>query len=112
MKIDELSKIEGFKKLADNSASGKEFGSVYISDLLSVVLSKAEHGCLWITAQSHKNIVGVASVKEISAILIVEGFMPDGDTITKAREENIEIFTTELSAFESVKLILKKNGDL
>ncbi|MBM7622686.1 DRTGG domain-containing protein [Sporohalobacter salinus] len=72
----------------------------YSSDLLSHVMGQAEPGNLWITIQTHQNIVAVASLIELSGIIIVDGVDLDDETITKAREEEIPLLTTELSAYE------------
>lgn len=72
----------------------------YTSDLLSDVMGNMEEGMVWITMQTHQNIVAVATLKEASAIIIVNGFVPDDDTLQKAAEENIPLLGTKLSAFE------------
>nr|WP_239559058.1 DRTGG domain-containing protein [Sporohalobacter salinus] len=63
-------------------------------------MGQAEPGNLWITIQTHQNIVAVASLIELSGIIIVDGVDLDDETITKAREEEIPLLTTELSAYE------------
>jgi hypothetical protein len=78
----------------------KDFSQVvpttgYASDLLSCVMSGAQHGACWITLQSHANIVAVAALLELSAILITEGSMPDEETIAKANEEEITLLLTD-----------------
>lgn len=72
----------------------------YASDLLSHVMGQAEPGDLWITIQTHQNIVAVASLIGLAGIVIVDGAKLDEETITKAKEEEIPLLTTELSAYE------------
>jgi hypothetical protein len=74
----------------------------YTSDLLSCVMAGAKHGCIWITLQSHSNIVAVAALLEISAIIVTEGAMPDTMTINKANEEGVIILSTDIASFEVV----------
>lgn len=76
------------------------FDSVYIGDLLSVVMSNAEENSIWITIQTHLNIVAVADLIDISAILVVEDMDVDEDTVKKANELGIPILTTDKSAYE------------
>ncbi|HOO70110.1 MAG TPA: serine kinase, partial [Bacteroidales bacterium] len=52
----------------------------YTSDLLSDVMGFADAGRVWITLQTHKNIMAIASLKELAAVLLVKGFEPDEDT--------------------------------
>ncbi len=72
----------------------------YTSDLLSDVMGHSKEGQLWITLQTHKNIIGVASLRDLSGIILVKGFEPDEDTVKLAQVENIPILGTECQAFE------------
>jgi len=74
----------------------------YSSDLLSDVIANGKAGDLWITLQIHRNIVGVASMKELLGIIIVNGRQPEVETIEKAQEEGIPIMVSKLPAFELV----------
>jgi hypothetical protein len=71
----------------------------YASDLLSCVMSGAPHGSLWVTLQAHTNIVAVAALLELSAIIISEGAAPDENTIRKANEEGITLLASPASTF-------------
>lgn len=82
----------------------------YCGDLLSIVMGNAPEESLWITIQSHVNIVAVASLRGISAIIIAHGFAPDEDTVSAAKEEGINILTTKLPPFEAAKLLVEKYG--
>ncbi|MBI4722883.1 MAG: serine kinase [Candidatus Stahlbacteria bacterium] len=74
----------------------------YASDLLSDVIAHSQKDNIWITLQTHQNIVAVASLKELVGIIIVNGRMPEDETIKKAKQEKIPILVTELSTFEVV----------
>ena len=71
----------------------------YISDLLSDVMGKAREDELWITLQTHANIIAVASLKELAAILIVNGGKPEPDTLARAEAEGIILLGTDERAF-------------
>ncbi len=73
---------------------------VYVSDLLSDVLAHANEGDLWVTLQTHPNIVAVASMKDLSGIVLVNGRRPEDETLRKANDEEIPIMTTEMRAFK------------
>lgn len=73
---------------------------VYIGDLLSLVISKGNKDNIWITIQTHLNIIAVASLIELSAIIVVEGMEIDEDTINKARNLNIPLYRTSQGAYE------------
>lgn len=72
----------------------------YTSDLLSDVMGHADAAYVWITLQTHKNIMAVASLKELAAIVLVKGFEPDADTLALAAQEGIPILGTSEEAFE------------
>jgi hypothetical protein len=73
--------------------------SGYTSDLLSCVMAGARHHGIWVTLQSHTNIVAVAALLELCAVVITEGAMPDADTIAKANEEGVNLLFTEKPSF-------------
>jgi hypothetical protein len=62
-------------------------------------MAGAQHGALWVTLQSHANIVAVAALLELSAIVITEGSTPDAETIAKAKEENVTLLLTDKPIF-------------
>ncbi|MDW7667783.1 MAG: serine kinase [Bacillota bacterium] len=85
---------------ATNLSNDIDFENVYIGDLLSVVMSSAKENSIWITIQTHLNIVAVADLIDIAGIIIVEDMTVDNDTIEKANELEIPILTTDKSAYE------------
>jgi hypothetical protein len=72
----------------------------YASDLLSCVMAGAKKDNLWVTLQSHVNIVAVAALLEIAAIIITENAQPDESVIAKANSENVTLLSTSSSSFE------------
>jgi hypothetical protein len=80
----------------------REVTGGYVSDMLSDVIANAKAGYVWVTFQSHLNIVAVASLKGISGIILVRNRVPAEDTLKKASVENIPIMSTSLPAFELV----------
>lgn len=71
----------------------------YSADLLSCVMIGAPHGGIWITLQAHNNIVAIAALLELSAVIITEGAIPDEATIQKANEEKVNLFSTKESSY-------------
>ena len=74
----------------------------YASDLLSDVIAHSRKGNIWITIQTHPNIVAVATMKELSGIILTGGREPDVDTVQKAEEEGMPILVSPLFTFELV----------
>lgn len=76
-----------------------EISNGYTSDLLSDVIANSKEGNLWITLQTHQNIIAVAKLKDLAGIIIVNNRQPDEETIKKAEEEKVPLLTTEKTAF-------------
>lgn len=72
----------------------------YTSDLLSCVMAGAKNGNLWVTLQAHLNIVAVASMLEVAAVIITENAQPDEATIAKANEQSIILLSTPKFSYE------------
>lgn len=72
----------------------------YSCDLLSHVMSNCHEDSMWVTVQTHLNIVAVASLLDILCIVVPEGIEIDRATLYRAEEEDIAIISTELNAFE------------
>lgn len=72
----------------------------YVGDLLSDVIANSHRGDLLITRQVHQNIVAVASLNELAAIVLVQGAEPAAETLKKAAQERIPLLVAQQSAFE------------
>ncbi|HAX70192.1 MAG TPA: hypothetical protein PK152_05185 [Anaerolineales bacterium] len=72
----------------------------YTSDLLSCVMAGAKNGNIWVTLQAHLNIVAVASMLDVAAIIITENAQPDAATIAKANEQNVILLSTPKASYE------------
>jgi len=82
-------------------------GGGYVSDLLSDVLANCRQGDIWITLHVHPNIVAVASLKGVAAVVLSNGREPQDETLQKARQENLPILVSDLSTFELAGRIYK-----
>ncbi len=74
----------------------------YASDLLSCVMAGAPHQGVWVTLQAHTNIVAVAALLELSAVIITENAQPDAATIAKANQEGITLLATSEKTYPVV----------
>lgn len=99
MKIIDLVKTLGLTVYSGEDALENEINGGYVSDLLSDVMGNAKEKHVWITLQTHKNIMAVASLKDLSAIVLVNGNKPEEDTKQKSAEEQLPILGTDMDAF-------------
>ncbi|MCQ2277052.1 MAG: serine kinase [Bacteroidales bacterium] len=73
----------------------------YVSDLLSDVMGFAQEGNVWVTLQTHKNVIAIASLKELACVVLVKGSQPDEDMLEQAKEEDIPVLGTTEQTFET-----------
>lgn len=99
MKLEEIIKNLNLKVITSSNNLDKDITGAYVSDLLSDVIANAQSGNLWITLQTHVNIVAVAVLKDLAGIIIINGRFPPEETITKANEQKVTIFSSELTAY-------------
>jgi hypothetical protein len=102
MKVaDVAEELEG-TLVAGAAAADRDIQGGYASDLLSDVMANSHEGDVWITLQKHLNIVAVAQLNGIPAIVLVNNRKPDPDTIARAEEMGVGIISTPLQAFDAI----------
>ena len=100
MRVRKLVEEFNLKVIAGEQGLDREVKGGYCGDLLSDVMAKAPIGCVWLTIQGHLNIVAVAVLREMAAIVITGGREPDLETVQKANQEQLPVLTSPFSAFE------------
>jgi predicted transcriptional regulator len=78
----------------------REVTGGYVSDLLSDVMGRADTGHIWVTLQTHKNVMAITSLKDLAAVILVSGYQPEPDTAAQSNEEAIPVLGTNLTTFE------------
>jgi hypothetical protein len=63
-------------------------------------MAGAKSNYIWITLQSHLNIVAVAALLEVAAVIITENAQPDPATIAKANEQGVILLSTSKFTYE------------
>jgi predicted transcriptional regulator len=100
MKIQDVVNKLSLEVLSYNEGLGTEVTGGYVSDLLSDVMANSKKGNIWITLQTHANIVAVANLKNLSGVVIVCNRRPEEETLKKAASEKITILSTPMPSFE------------
>ena len=100
MTVLELARESDYKEIC-LPCPEKEIHGVYIGDLLSWVMGNADSGNVWITIMSNINTVAVATLADVSCILLAESVMPDADTLEVAKAKGVNLLSTSLSAYEA-----------
>lgn len=78
----------------------REINGVYVGDLLSWVMGRAEEDQLWLTIMTNSNVIAVASLINVSAVLLAENVELDEKTLSLATEKGINVLSSEKSVYE------------
>ena len=112
MNVSQLADKLGLEIYGGAKGLDQEITGGYTSDLLSDVMGHARAGSIWITLQTHKNVMAIASLKELAAVVIVKGYLPEEDMLEQSNIEGIPVLGTHEEAFEisgkTYKLLHKK----
>lgn len=103
MKISDLISRPDITPLTNIPDPMREIKDGYIGDLLSWVMGRAKPQDVWITIMNNINIVAVATLTDVSAIILCEGVVPGADVIEKANEEEVVILKSEKTAYQLAK---------
>lgn len=106
MTVNELSRTDGFSPivLADGNC---RIEGVYIGDLLSWVMGRANAGDAWITIMSNINILAVATLSDVSCVILAEGVTLEDDVRSAAEQKGINVIGTEMSAYNTAIALSK-----
>ena len=75
----------------------------YAADLLSCVMARAKAGDVWVTLQAHPNVVAVASLLNLAAVIVTEDMPIEQPTIDKAEDVGMPILSSSLTTFSMVE---------
>jgi predicted transcriptional regulator len=100
MKVSDLIKQLNLNVISGEKGLDREINGAYVSDLLSDVMGNAKEEQLWITLQVHQNVMAIASLKDLAAVILVKGLQPHKSTIEHSNEEQIPILSTSDSTFD------------
>ena len=104
MTVEFLANKCGFKTLCMPSPERVTDGA-YIGDLLSWVMGKANAGNVWITIMSNINVIAVATLADVSCVILAEGVSLDPDVLAAAETKGVNVFSSPLSAYDIAKQI-------
>ena len=104
MKVKELAQISDFGAITLPEPD-RDIDGVYIGDLLSWVMGRAKEGDAWLTIMSNINVIAVATLSDVSCVILTEGVTLDKAVLDTATEKGVNIISTVLTTYEtSIKL--------
>lgn len=99
MTVHELSLLDNFDVLSCPDPE-REINGIYIGDLLSWVMGKAQADNLWLTIMSNINIIAVASLTDVSCIVLTEGVTLTEDVLGTAKQKGINVISTKMTSYD------------
>lgn len=102
-----MHRIEAHNLTPALDPEGIEIKGAYVSDMLSDVMGNAKPEQAWITIMKHLNVIAVASMTGVPAIVFSNGVVPDAAVIEKALEESVCLITSPKSTFELAGILYK-----
>ncbi len=110
MKVSDVVEKMGLTVFGGKSGLDREIKGGYVSDLLSDVMGCSDEGDLWITLQSHRNVVGIASLKDLAGVIIAKGTIPSVETIEDSNREGIPLLGSTYETFDVTGLLHRTLG--
>ncbi|MCQ2478352.1 MAG: hypothetical protein MJ091_03930 [Clostridia bacterium] len=108
MTVNELLSRTGFEP-ASLPDGERVIDGVYIGDLLSWVMGRARENNAWLTIMSNVNVVAVASLTDVSCVILCEDVTLEEDILKTASDKGINVILSPLTAYETAQ---KLNGIL
>jgi predicted transcriptional regulator len=100
MNVKEVAEMLNLQVLSGAGGLDREVSGAYVSDLLSDVMGRAKQGEIWITLQTHKNVIAISSLKDLAGVILVRGLYPDENAADQSNLEGIPVLQTDLATFE------------
>ncbi len=101
MKISELVEKAGLRSLTDYK--DQEIAGVYISDMVSDIITGAKADGILVTLQTHKSLIAAANLVDVAAVVFVRGKKPADDVVQLAKKAGIGLFTIDTDTWSFAK---------
>ena len=105
MKLNEIIKKAELEILTN--IEERDVKGVFISDMLSDVMTNAKVENIWLTTQTHTNIISAANLIDISAIIVTLGKKVPEKTVELANRYHAVVLSTPKSSFELARKLIE-----
>lgn len=78
----------------------REIVGAYVGDLLSWVMGRAKADNVWVTIMTNLNVVAVASLADVSLVIIAEEAEIEPSVVAKAESQGVNLYTSPLTSYE------------
>jgi hypothetical protein len=103
MKISEIVEKTGLESL--NQWEDEEVSGVYISDMVSDIITGAKAGSVLLTLQTHKSLIAAVNLVDVGMVVFVKGKKPAEDVLELATRAGVPLFSTPVDTWSfAIKL--------
>ena len=110
MKVSELAKKLNLELLTSDGYEDREISGCFVGDLLSWVMSHAEQGNVWITIMNNINVTAVASLCDVSCVILAEDVTLPEDILKKADSVGNVVFKSPCSAYKLAGMMYREEN--
>ena len=107
MTVKEMAAACGWTLLAGGEGKGNQIDGCYIGDLLSWVMARAQSGNVWITVMGNVNAIAVATLTDVSCIVLTENAALDADAASKAEMQGIPVYGCGANSYQTAVQVYK-----
>ena len=98
MTVGELQVRLGLKSIALPEPE-REITGGYVGDLLSFVMGSARSGDAWVTIMSNVNVVAVATLTDVSCVVLSSDVTLDEGVAQRAQAQGVNVLSSSLASF-------------
>ena len=100
MTIADIVKITDAKVRTTGVDLTREVDCGYACDLLSWVMAHGAKNMAWVTVQTHMNVIAVATLMDMSVVIVPEDINFPDNVVAKAEEEGIALLESPKTSYE------------
>lgn len=101
MNIIEFANKLNLNILVEGDDMNREITDCYIGDLLSWVMGRAPEDSAWLTVMGNINSIAVATLADVSCIVLTENAALDANAKAKAEMHGVAILSTEENSYHT-----------
>ena len=108
MKVQDLIDKQIFRVISEGDDTRRDITGVFCCDLLSIAMGKAPADSAWVTVMGNINTIAVATLADVSCVIMAEGVALDEVAQTKARQQGVTVLATEEPVFDAALKIYQE----
>lgn len=97
--VEEIAERLELRQLTSVPCAGRPVSGGCVCDLLSWVMACGEEDMVWVTVQTHLNVVAVACLHDFACVIIPQEIQVPQATVERADKEGMPIFSSRRSSY-------------